>query len=211
MSNMNPTVRRAPVQERSNVTVQQILRAASELRAKESPDRLTTSRVAEAAGVSVGGLYRFFPDKQSILDAIAVKHVSDLRTMLERKLSIELPEDGGVLLSMIVDAYVLFLEERPDFRSIALGRYVSARTRTEQTSADVGPAALVKKFVLEQMGMDLGDLDLKIRMASEAGERLIAYAFEQPSNERSIIISEMKVMLTRYIFSETAKPRQSDR
>jgi AcrR family transcriptional regulator len=199
---MNSTVRRAPVQERSNVTVQQILRAASELLATEPPERLTTSRVAEAAGVSVGGLYRFFPDKQAILDAIAIKHVDDLRRFLEEKLSIELPADGSVLLSLIVDAYVTFLEERPDFRSIALGRHVSASARNEQISADVGPAALVRKFVLDQMGMDVGELDLRIRIASEAGERLIAYAFEQPLNNRDAVITEMKTMLARYIFSQ---------
>ena len=80
MSNMNATVRRTPVQERSNETVHQILKAASELLATEPLEQLTTSRVAQAAGVSVGGLYRFFPDKQSIIDAIAVKHVEDLRS-----------------------------------------------------------------------------------------------------------------------------------
>ena len=36
--------------------------------------------------MSIGGLYRFFPDKQSIIDAIAVKHVEDLRTVLEQRL-----------------------------------------------------------------------------------------------------------------------------
>lgn len=200
LSNMNATVRRVPVQERSNETVQQILRAASELLAAETPDQLTTSRVAQAAGVSVGGLYRFFPDKQSILDAIAVKHVEDLRAALEKKLSVELPEDGGVLLSMIVDAYVAFLDDRPDFRSIALGRHISTATRDEHAGPDVGPAALVKKFVLDQIGMDVGALDLKIRIASEAGERLIAYAYEQPRQNRAAIIAEMKAMLTSYIF-----------
>ena len=45
---------------------------------------------------------------------------------------------------MIVDAYVAFLDERPDFRAIALGRHVSAPTRQKHASPEVGPAALVK-------------------------------------------------------------------
>jgi hypothetical protein len=60
---------------------------------------------------------------------------------------------------------------------------------------------LVKKFILEQAGMNMGDLDLRIRIASEAGERLIAYAFEQPATERQAVIGEMKTMLARYIFT----------
>ena len=149
---MNATVRRTPVQERSSVTVHQILKAASELLATESLEQITTSRVAQAANVSVGGLYRFFPDKQSIIDAIAVKHVEDLRSVLEQRLGTSLPDDGPAFLGMVVDAYVAFLDERPDFRAIALGRHVSASTRQKHASPDVGPAALVKTFILIKSG-----------------------------------------------------------
>jgi AcrR family transcriptional regulator len=197
---MNATVRRTPVQERSSVTVHHILKTASELLATESLEQITTSRVAHAANVSIGGLYRFFPDKQSIIDAIAVKHVEDLRSVLEQRLGTSLPDDGPAFLGMVVDAYVAFLDERPDFRAIALGRHVSASTRQKHASPDVGPAALVKTFILDQIGMDVGDLDLKIRIASEAGERLIAYAYEQPQTQRQAIITEMKAMLSKYIF-----------
>jgi AcrR family transcriptional regulator len=197
---MNATVRRTPVQERSSVTVHHILKAASELLATEPLEQITTSRVALAANVSVGGLYRFFPDKQSIIDAIAVKHVEDLRSVLESRLGTSLPDDGPAFLGMVVDAYVAFLDDRPDFRAIALGRHVSASTRQKHASPDVGPAALVKTFILDRIGMDVGDLDLKIRIASEAGERLIAYAYEQPDAKRQAIIGEMKTMLARYMF-----------
>ena len=198
---MIPTVRRTPVQERSTDTVHQILKAASDLLAKEPLDQITTSRVAQAAGVSIGGLYRFFPDKQSIIDAIAVRHVEDLRTALEQRLGSGLPEDGPAFLGVVVDAYVAFLNERPDFRAIALGRHVSASTRHKHASPDVGPAALVKKFILESVGMNISDLDLRIRVAIEAGERLIAYAYEQESGEnRKAVIEEMKTLLGKYMF-----------
>lgn len=194
-------VPRTPVQERSTGTVQQILRAASQLLATEPLDQITTSRVAQAAGVSVGGLYRFFPDKQSIVDAIAVRHVDDLRAALENQFSAASPEDGRELLNAMVDAYVAFLNDRPDFRAIALGRHVSAGARQRHASPEAGPAALVKKYFLDQFQMDLGDLDLKIRVASEAGERLIAYAFEQHEpQKRAAVVAELKTMLGKYFF-----------
>lgn len=194
-------IRRAPVQERSTETVYQILRAASDLLANEPLEQVTTSRIAEAAGVSVGGLYRFFPDRQAIVDAIAIEHVEDLRGMLEARFSMAAPEDGRVLLGAIIDAFVAFLDERPDFRTIALGGHVSAGTRHRHTSAEVGPAALVKRFFLDQFHLDLGGLDLKIRVASEAGERLIAYAYEQPdAGRRLAVIEELKTLLGNYFF-----------
>jgi AcrR family transcriptional regulator len=188
-------VRRTPVQGRSTGTVQHILKAASDLLAREPLDQITTSRIAQEAGVSVGGLYRFFPDKQ------AVAHVEDLRAVIEAQFAGALPEDGRALLGAIVDAYVSFLDERPDFRAIALGRHVSAPTRHRHASAEVGPAALVKRFFLDQFGPDMGDLDLKIRVASEAGERLIAYAFEHPEPfRRAAVVQELKSMLRKYFF-----------
>lgn len=181
--------------------MQQILRAASELLVDEPLEQITTSRVAQAAGVSIGGLYRFFPDKQAIIDAIAVRHVEDLRSAIEAQFPATLPEDGRVLLAAIVDAYVAFLDERPDFRAIALGRHVSAGTRQRHTTAEVGPAALVKRFFLDQFPIEMGNLDLKVRIASEAGERLIGYAYEQSDLElRSAVIAELKEMLGRYFF-----------
>ena len=100
-----------------------------------------------------------------------------------------------------MDAYIAFLDERPDFRAIALGRHVSAATRHKHASPEVGPAALVKRFFLDQFHLDMGDLDLKIRIASEAGERLIAYAYEQPGAERrAAVIAELKALLGKYFF-----------
>jgi hypothetical protein len=50
------------------------------------------------------------------------------------------------------------------------------------------------------------ELDLKLRVISEAGDRLIAYAFEQPSDDqRNRIIAEMKKMLAGYLFSGDEK------
>ena len=62
--------RRGPVQERSQETVGRVLAGAGRLLARGvSPQGLTTSQIAAEAGLSVGALYRFFPDKQAIVDA----------------------------------------------------------------------------------------------------------------------------------------------
>jgi len=56
--------RKTPVQERSTVTVEAIYEATFQvLLTVGGPDRLTTTRVAERAGVSVGTLYQYFPNK----------------------------------------------------------------------------------------------------------------------------------------------------
>lgn len=65
----SPTIstRKRPQQARSNELVAAVLRAAIQVLAKEGAGRFTMARVAERAGVSVGSLYQYFPNKAAIL------------------------------------------------------------------------------------------------------------------------------------------------
>ncbi len=194
-------LRHAPVQERSNETIQQILAAASSLLGKIPLDQVTTSRIAGAAGISIGGLYRFFPDKQAIIDAIAVGAIEEFRASLETTLKASGGVDPRQFLELVIDAYVAFLDARPDFRAIALSSQIGAATRERQLAAETGPAALVKSFIAG-LGLEASsELDLKIRIATESGDRLIAFAFAQPSREeRGRVVAEMKRLLCNYLF-----------
>ena len=194
--------RRTPVQERSHETVQRILSSASKLLAQVTLDEITTSRIASESGVSIGGLYRFFPDKQAIVDAIATEHLKAFEREVRNRLSGLSIVDGPGFLTTMIDAYVSFLESRPDFRAITFGGHISASARKRESHPDTGVLALIKQFLRLQHGTaDSAFLDTKIRVASEVGERLIAFAYEQKTPEdRQRVIQELKEVLTRYLF-----------
>jgi AcrR family transcriptional regulator len=61
------SARKSPRQWRSTRLVEDILEAAIRVLSREGAQRFTTARVAEAAGVSVGSLYQYFPNKEAIL------------------------------------------------------------------------------------------------------------------------------------------------
>ena len=61
------SLRKQPRQARSTELVAVILEAAVQVLAKEGAQRFTTARVAEKAGVSIGSLYQYFPNKAAIL------------------------------------------------------------------------------------------------------------------------------------------------
>lgn len=195
-------VRRNPVQERSQETVQHIFDAASKLLAANPAGEITTSGIAREAGISVGALYRFFPDKQAIIDAVAVRHMEEFGKSFEGRIAEEALRDGPAFLGKVIDAFVEFLEARPDFRAIAFSRRISAATRRRQADPNASGGGLVKRFMIESLGMtDLASLDLRLRVAIEAGERLFAYAFEQPdAPERARVIAELKRLLSAYLF-----------
>ncbi|MDD1522738.1 TetR family transcriptional regulator [Bradyrhizobium sp. DASA03005] len=73
--------RKQPQQARSTELVAAILDAAVQVLAKEGAQRFTTARVAERAGVSVGSLYQYFPNKAAILFRLQSdewRHTSEL-------------------------------------------------------------------------------------------------------------------------------------
>lgn len=67
--------RKEPTQARSRALVQAILQAAARVFVEDGLDGANTNRIAEVAGVSVGSLYQYFPNKQSLARALLVGHV----------------------------------------------------------------------------------------------------------------------------------------
>ena len=70
--------RKSPVQARSAASVDAILEATVQVLLAVGKERLTTTRVAERAGVSVGTLYQYFPNKSSLLQAALRRHFDDV-------------------------------------------------------------------------------------------------------------------------------------
>ena len=76
--------RKTPVQARSTVTVEAIAEAAIQVLLSHGVERLTTTRVAERAGVSVGTLYQYYPNKQALLFAVLEAHLDKVTAVLSR-------------------------------------------------------------------------------------------------------------------------------
>ncbi|MDH7803028.1 AcrR family transcriptional regulator [Rhizobium sp. AN70] len=78
------TMRKEPRQERSKATVDAVIHAAARILSDHGWAGFTTNRVAETAGVSIGSLYQYFPDKISIVEAVRHRHLEDCLTVMKR-------------------------------------------------------------------------------------------------------------------------------
>lgn len=78
------TPRKSPIQARSSATVEAVLEATIQVLLKDGKERLTTTRVAERAGVSVGTLYQYFPNKSALLQATLRRHMEEIAETIER-------------------------------------------------------------------------------------------------------------------------------
>lgn len=138
--------RRVPSQDRSKATYDAILQAAAHIIEAEGETAFTSNRVAERAGVSIGSVYQYFPNKQAILFAIAEDEERKLpcRSTLKQR-SEECNESP---LRLGIRAYINMLSDNPKARKTALNAVLNKRgpievaketdRRFEQTGAFVG-------------------------------------------------------------------------
>ncbi|NEX64866.1 TetR/AcrR family transcriptional regulator [Noviherbaspirillum galbum] len=96
--------RRAPQQDRARAKVELMLEAATRLIDRDGLDALTTNRIAELAGVSIGSLYQYFPDKQSLLAALARRELNGVMQQILAALTSPPPDTPGGRVRQIVRA-----------------------------------------------------------------------------------------------------------
>jgi AcrR family transcriptional regulator len=99
--------RKLPTQERSRSTVDAIIQAATYILVRFGWQRFTTNAIAERAGVNIGSLYQYFPNKEAIVAELERRHVVEVRD----KLANALPQLSGqqslrAALSLLVRAMV---------------------------------------------------------------------------------------------------------
>jgi AcrR family transcriptional regulator len=94
--------RRIPRQARSRLTVEAVLDAVARILKREGVAAVTTNRIAEVAGVSIGSVYQYFPDKAAIYAALHDRHVRDM----SRRIDETLVDHAGSSLEELVRALV---------------------------------------------------------------------------------------------------------
>ncbi|MFT3698538.1 MAG: TetR/AcrR family transcriptional regulator [Kofleriaceae bacterium] len=80
------TPRKKPRQDRAKETVSSILDATTRVLIKAGFDGLTTNAVAEKAGVSIGSLYQYFPNKEALVSALIDRHCEEMNNAILDKL-----------------------------------------------------------------------------------------------------------------------------
>ncbi len=106
--------RRRPVQARSENTVKLTFEAAAQILQSEGLEALNTNRIAERAGVSIGSLYQYFPNKEALLLSM-VEHEFGQIALDIRKTVQRCQEDKALELEFEV-LKALFMKLRPQFR-----------------------------------------------------------------------------------------------
>jgi AcrR family transcriptional regulator len=127
--------RKSPVQARSAASVDAILEATIQVLLTLGKERLTTTRVALRAGVSVGTLYQYFPNKSALLQAALKRHMEEVARAVERVCR---EQKGNTLEHMATVLVTAFLEAKMRDAKTSVALY--------SVSSDVDGARIVQQM-----------------------------------------------------------------
>jgi AcrR family transcriptional regulator len=197
-----PRLRRVPTQARSRARLQRLLDAAEQLVAADGAEALTTTRVAEAADVSVGSLYQYLPDKGAIVQALARRYLADFEALmgkLERD-ACRGGEDWDDPVGRLIDEFSERYRQLPGYRALWFGRELSDELREADRENKVALARGVRRIAV---GLGLARDDAYLRVASRAGvlvtDSILQEAFRADPAGDAQLIEEAKRILRLYL------------
>lgn len=142
--------RKTPKQRRSEVLVCSILEAAIQVLEKEGASRFTTARVAERAGVSVGSIYQYFPNKASILFRLQSDEWQTTQNMLNQTLKDD-SKSYAQRLRDVVQAFVISECEEAQVRGALADAAPLYRDSPEAIAAKKRGVKCFQNFVNEAL------------------------------------------------------------
>jgi AcrR family transcriptional regulator len=150
--------RKVPVQARSRERVERVLDTAAQLVDELGPEAVTTASIAAAAGVSIGWLYDFFPNRESVFDAVVERSFEKVTPIAESVHASMPAADWRETLEAVVWTLFDFYRDEPGFRVLWFSRFQSAAmvARNRQLDlAGVGRAyERMHRRGLELVGVD---------------------------------------------------------
>jgi AcrR family transcriptional regulator len=207
--------RKQPRQERSRQTVAAILGAAAQVFERRGYAAGTTDAIAERAGVSVGSVYQYFPNKDAILVALVERHVEEGFAMVSRLLreAREEPVEIDALLRRFVDAMIALHDREPRLHRVLFEEIplpASLRRRLERREEAI--ADEVAELIVERLGLAVRDPSLAAYMLVHSVEGLVHdFVLRPPRDlEAGAFAGELVCMLRGYL-EAAAEPQGETR
>lgn len=170
-------LRNEPVQARSTARLEGLLNAAASIVDEIGFERLTTAMVAERAGASIGTVYRYFPDRIAVLQALAARNLERVLSKVGDEVLSPAHSDWVSALSAAMDILVAAFRTEPGFRGLRVGDAIDLGPVSERpfkaVVADRMLDGLISRFGLN----DSPELRMRFEAVIEVSDALASRAF----------------------------------
>ena len=192
-------LRRAPTQQRSRARVERILAAATALIAAQGSDAMRMGELAEKAGISIGSLYQYFPDKGAIIRTLAERYNAQGRACIEAALA-EVRDMAGfrAAFGALIDTYYAIFLAEPAMRDIWSGTQADKGLRDiELADSRANGAVLAATLARLDPGADRERLASKAFLVMQLGEATMRLAISVDRREGDLLVADYKRMVMR--------------
>ncbi|MEA2339979.1 MAG: hypothetical protein QOG11_56 [Solirubrobacteraceae bacterium] len=201
-------LRRVPQQDRSRDKMRRVLDAADRLLAHEGSDALATTRVAAAAGIAVGSLYAYFPDKDAIAEALALRYWGEIERRIAAVVEADerepLPDATRALLDAVAEGF----RASRGFRALWFSPLRTERLRDSTRPARITIGALVERLLAHHWpDADAAERATVARMYVLAGDGLLREAFRLDPEGDATVLLEGHRMLDAYVIARLGEAR----
>jgi len=191
-------MRKEPRQARSRATVEAIVRAGARVLGDRGWAGFTTNEVAEVAGVSIGSLYQYFPDKRVLVDAIQRRHLDDVLAVMREV------TQGGQPLTQLVDDLVRGMiaahSIQPALHRVLLDEVPgNARTRSAHRAFESEYLARYREIVAASGRKEMPASEVVVQVLSAAVEGVIHSAARRGTLKSPELKRELVTMVHSYL------------
>ena len=199
-------MRRQPRQQRSRARVRHILEAADEILSAEGFEALTVRRIAQQAGVPVGSIYQFFPDKAAVVDALAGTYIGEFDAAIERLVADSQASRWTDPVGTLIEAFAGLYRANPGYVALWSGRHVSPELARADEANNAAIADGVRRILVRQAGLPDGEaLARAARLAVVVADALLQFAFRSGPAGDAEVLEELKDLLRLYLEQVTGR------
>jgi AcrR family transcriptional regulator len=200
-------MRTEPIQQRSAERITLLLDAAATLIDDAGIDGVTTSAVAKRSTSSVGVVYRYFPNIQSLLRALAARNMERYLERVWQGVENSPPEPWSSF-DATLDAFIDMTRHEPGFRALRFGDVIDQRFISPELSNN---AILAREFA-SQVGRTYDfepddDIVFHLEVAIEIASGLLTRAFQLDKNGDARFIEATRDLCGTYLRTHIPLPR----
>ena len=191
-----------PRQERAKRTYEAILNAAAELLVEVGVERISTNLIAERAGITVPALYRYFPNKYAVINALGEVLMDRQNLVFQEWVDTYLPEGPQNLLAHIYEVlkatYDVTREQTGGIEIVQSLRAVAPLQQVRLTSHRMVSEQFAQ-FVAELLGRPVDEhMQVQARVTIDIGYNTVEMALEDASLPVEQVLRQGAKMLEMY-------------
>ncbi|HEX7301563.1 TetR/AcrR family transcriptional regulator [Lentzea sp.] len=202
-------MRRQPVQQRGAATVTAIVDACASLLNEYDYDDITTARIVEVAGVPIGSFYQYFPDKRSVVHALALRGMETCLREIEQMFATgQIADTWREAMKQVVGVYLRMMAEIPGFGRVRFSDMLdSHRLDASVDQYELMAERLAELFVARFGAHGDAPVMLTFRIAVQTADALFKLAERVDEDDRAYVVGTANELLTGVLGSVLEDPQ----